>query len=888
MRGSSQLTHLDAAETDILEPQIACELEKSMDELKSEKAQYEKYGAHLQNEITTLFDKNEKLLSCLNTRQITLNDLGGRYEQLERALAEQTAIKERLMKIQQKLKELRRKKDTDDPKKVLNPLIQLSERECEAKERELDEIRWIMKRMIDTMNEFNELKQRKEKAIAKNAELTKEVDELMTELGKKGGVSGELETILFKLQNKMSIIEQLRADLFRLRRSETIGNAVDEKGHGIVAVVEMYQEKECDERIKEFYARMYDKRISEVENAEMGDKKQAEDGEKEANNPEDAEKKEADGTQNEENKEKEGQPEVQDGEAANQGTDEKGGEGNNTESKGNNEGEDQDRQNNRESGETNKPEEEHDKNAENAKTEEEQREKDETKASDEEKREKDETKASDEEQREKDDAKASDEEKREKDDAKKAEETDATKQTEEKGEKENDNETKQAEDHQKSENNDDVKSNEGKQEETSVQDAKTTSDKDEAKDGETENKQDTEEKKDNDEYEYYYEEEDDNEKQSKENEKEKRGAGFSLKQTDRTADAVTSMVTLVKVEKPVEPREKTSHFRRNIPKPPSLDAEIRQVKEKLNKVSSENELLRMQLLLARRREKSTEPATDIDALEEKLNAMEQEGAGVLDELEQQFQADERLLSERKSALAELQKENARKCGALRRLNQTLQSMGADGEWLSAISKEQLTKLTELNEAIIQARRRYQDIDARIKDLKNIIDMNQRRMLVKTQTPKPDVIQKCERLRTRRFMERENLRFIAMNEAEMRFTDKLIEGAKQNYGHERVELLKAENNQIRNRCKRLKRKFYDSRATPDRSRITLTTEAILESMQTMAFETFQTIDSEKKQQITVYSKIDRQMKLLREYNIDIPPPPQCYQRPLNLRVSQTSF
>ena len=153
MRGSSQLAHLDPADPDILEPQIACELEKSMDELKSEKAQYEKYGSHLQNEITTLFDKNEKLLSCLNTRQITLNDLGGKYELLEKALAEQIAIKERLMKVQQKLKELRRKKDPDDPKKVLIPLIQFSERECEAKERELDEIRWIMKRMIDTMNE---------------------------------------------------------------------------------------------------------------------------------------------------------------------------------------------------------------------------------------------------------------------------------------------------------------------------------------------------------------------------------------------------------------------------------------------------------------------------------------------------------------------------------------------------------------------------------------------------------------------------------------------------------------------------------------------------------------------------------------------------------------
>ena len=878
MRGSSQLAHLDPADPDILEPQIACELEKSMDELKSEKAQYEKYGSHLQNEITTLFDKNEKLLSCLNTRQITLNDLGGKYELLEKALAEQIAIKERLMKVQQKLKELRRKKDPDDPKKVLIPLIQFSERECEAKERELDEIRWIMKRMIDTMNEFNELKQRKEKAIAKNAELTKEVDELMTELGKKGGVSGELESILFKLQNKMSIIEQLRADLFRLRRSETIGNAGDDKGHGIVTVVEMYQEKECDERIKEFYARVYDKRILEGENAENDDKQQAEDGEKER---EDAEKKQADGTQDEENKEKEGNEgqtaEQPEGEAANKGTDEKNGEGNNTESR-----EDQGGQNNGEGGETNKPEDEHDKNAEATKAEEGQQEQDGTKTPDKEQKDKDETKASDEEKKDKDETKASDEEQKEKDDAKKSEETDETKQTEEKGEKENDNEAEQ-----KSENNDEAKNDEEKQEEKAAEDAKTTSDKGETKDGETENKETTEEKKDNDEYEYYYEEEDDNEKQSKQNEKEKRGA-FSLKQTDRTAEAVTSMVTLVKVEKPVEPREKTSHFRRNIPKPPSLDTEIRQIKEKLNKVSSENELLRMQLLLARRREKYTEAATDIDALEEKLNAMEQEGDGGLDELEQQFEADERLLSERKAALAELQKDNARKCGALRRLNQTLESMGADGEWLSAISKEQLTKLTELNETIIQARRRYQDIDARIRDLKNIIDMNQRRMLVKTQTPKPDVIQKCERLRTHRVMERENLRVIAMNEAEMRFTDKLIEGARQNYGYERVELLKAENNQIRNRCKRLKRKFYDSRATPDRSRITLTTEAILESMQTMAFETFQTIDSEKKQQITVYSKIDRQMKLLREYNIDIPPPPTCYQRPLNLRVSQSSL
>ena len=862
MRGSSQLGHLDFTEQDILEPQIASELEKSMDELKNEKAQYEKYCAHLQNEISTLFDKNEKLLSCLNTRQITVKTLTGRYEDLERAIAGQNALKERLLKIQQKLKELRRKKDPDDPKRVLKPLLQNAERECENREKELEQVRLVMLQMIETAEEFKELKMQKERAIVKNEELRKQVDALVTEVAKDGRVPNELESLLFKLQNNASSFENLRADLFRLKRNESPG-AADENGQGIVDVVEKYEEKGCDDKMIEFYKRVFGMHGNEADKEMEADESQEKANDESRNviskESEEGQAEKAENTEGGESVEK-----VDEQKAKN--NEEKEKEQNNDEQTKDNEKEEEKEAKN--NGEEEKEEDNGDEQAKDKEEEGKEKDNGDEQANDKEKEVKDNDEADREEKTKDDDNK----------EETKNEEEEKIERTEEKEKEEND--TNESGKGGEPDKNDETDSTETTEKNTKTPDAETNESNHDSNDGKEDKTV-----HDND-YSYYYEEEDQHEKEQTEVKKDKRSRELLLKKMDRNCEAVTSMVTLMKVEKPVEPREKTSHFRRTIPKPASLDTEIRQIKDKLSKVSSENEILRMQLLLSKRRDKNTETLVDIDSLNAQHDSLDDLQLQ-LDELEKQCRTEEKELAERKAALAELQKENARKCGALRRVNQTLETMSEEDSWLSVLSKKQLTKLTELNETIRHARKRYQDIDARIRDLKNIIDMNQRQMLVKTQKTKPDVIQKCERLRTQRVMERENLRIIAMNDTERKFTDQLIESAQQSFGHERIESLKAENTQVRNRCKKLKRKFYDSRATPGRARITLTTEAILESMQTLAFETFQTIDSEKKQQIVVYSKIDRQMKQLRQLRIDIPPVPPCYQKPSNMRTSQST-
>jgi hypothetical protein len=90
-------------------------------------------------------------------------------------------------------------------------------------------------------------------------------------------------------------------------------------------------------------------------------------------------------------------------------------------------------------------------------------------------------------------------------------------------------------------------------------------------------------------------------------------------------------------------------------------------------------------------------------------------------------------------------------------------------------------VTDLRASISQRKRKISSFEARIADLKQIIDVKQRQMLTKTQKPRPHVIHMVEKLRMDHAVERENMGLIAMHEAEIKWLNELVDRAKTEYG-----------------------------------------------------------------------------------------------------------
>ena len=151
------------------------------------------------------------------------------------------------------------------------------------------------------------------------------------------------------------------------------------------------------------------------------------------------------------------------------------------------------------------------------------------------------------------------------------------------------------------------------------------------------------------------------------------------------------------------------------------------------------------------------------------------------------------------------------------------------------------------------------------------------MLKKTQKPKTNVIENCEKLRKERVVERDNMRSLALDAVERSFLDNQIAEAQSNYGDSRIESMKSSNMTLRETCRRLKAEFYAARGSREQKMTTLTSEQILEQMRDQIAEMRQAIEGERKQQDVALSRIDRQLKLMREYELTPPPQPDAYNR-----------
>jgi cell division protein FtsB len=77
--------------------------------------------------------------------------------------------------------------------------------------------------------------------------------------------------------------------------------------------------------------------------------------------------------------------------------------------------------------------------------------------------------------------------------------------------------------------------------------------------------------------------------------------------------------------------------------------------------------------------------------------------------------------------------------------------------VSAIAgKENMNRIVTMNASIEERRRKLATLEGRIEDLRQIIHVGQKQMLVKTQTPRTEVINRVEELRVHRLVEQENM------------------------------------------------------------------------------------------------------------------------------------
>jgi len=345
----------------------------------------------------------------------------------------------------------------------------------------------------------------------------------------------------------------------------------------------------------------------------------------------------------------------------------------------------------------------------------------------------------------------------------------------------------------------------------------------------------------------------------------------------RSGDAAQSTVLLPRSGRPTEPVGAPARVRplasRSLS---SLGSAIRDTREAIAKLCGENEVLRMQLAISKKRNVSVQldSTVDIDQMDSEIAAIG-DVCTALRDLEGRAQAQEKSLCALGRRLTGLQRTSAERSAQLEQLTRERDDVTEECDWLAAASRSEKATITSLNETIKEAEKRHGLVDGRIEDLKNIIDVKQREVFTKTRVPKPDVIRRCAKLRVRRGLDRENMRLLAMAEMEKTLAENAAARTQEECDEGRLEWMRSQNRMLRDTCLALKRRFCGARAG-DRKVATLTSETELELMRARIMDRSTTLASEKKGSRTLSARIDKQMRILGDYRIEVPPPPGCFR------------
>jgi hypothetical protein len=332
------------------------------------------------------------------------------------------------------------------------------------------------------------------------------------------------------------------------------------------------------------------------------------------------------------------------------------------------------------------------------------------------------------------------------------------------------------------------------------------------------------------------------------------------------------------VAQPVQRSVRRQHSNRRAGVPSgSHDEAIRQLRELDERLGEQNVRLRAQLEASKKREASSQASVDFeyDVIIETI----EKTVGIPPEnieLDKKLRKLEGKLQRAEMNLTALQGRVVRKVATCRRLR-VIRDELAELQAVSGIAnRENLNRIVAMNETIQERRRRLATLEARIDDLRHLIDIGQRQMSVKTRAPRTDVINRVEELRVHRLIDRDNMRMTAMHEAEIKCLDARIREIKDTYGEERIGEMAAENERLQKVCQRLKKKFYASRAVRDENQQTLTSDSHLEMMQNRIEQLHRATQGEKKRLLAALGIVEKQMRALAELRIEMPPPPACYE------------
>jgi hypothetical protein len=307
------------------------------------------------------------------------------------------------------------------------------------------------------------------------------------------------------------------------------------------------------------------------------------------------------------------------------------------------------------------------------------------------------------------------------------------------------------------------------------------------------------------------------------------------------------------------------------------------------RLGEQNVRLRAQLEVSKKREVSSQVVLDFeyDVILETIGKT----AGIPQsnvELDMKLRKLEGKLQRAQMNLTGLQGRIVRKTATYRRLK-TMHDELVELLDVSAIAgKENMNRIVTMNASIEERRRKLVTLEGRIEDLRQIIDVGQKQMLVKTQIPRTDVINRVEELRVHRLVERENMRIMAIQEVEIQCLDARIREIQATCGEERIKEMAAQNEALQKVCQGLKKKFYASRNAGEELQPLLTNEPQLQAMQARIEHLHHVTQGEKKRLLVTLGNIDKQMRALAELRIDLPPAPPSYaQLAQSFRTSSNS-
>jgi hypothetical protein len=286
------------------------------------------------------------------------------------------------------------------------------------------------------------------------------------------------------------------------------------------------------------------------------------------------------------------------------------------------------------------------------------------------------------------------------------------------------------------------------------------------------------------------------------------------------------------------------------------------------------------LYLSSKRIATTQTTLDVDVEGMMREIAETEGIEHENDTLEQLLLDRRQKYEAVQVILNgLQAKVVRKSGSLHRLKETLAELQKFEDISGFATKEDAGALTDLRSSINQRKRQISSYEARIADLKQVIDVKQRQMLTRTQKPRPPVIHMVEKLRVDHAVEKENRRLIAMHEAEIKCLNDWIERTQTEYGREMIAKMQAENRSLKESCRGLKERFYGPRSVRDQQ--PLTNEDHLTGRAARIAELQTEHDDDRRKLAVALSKIDKQLKVLKDNRIEAPPLPAAYQRVMRM-------